>query len=103
MRKSLSLFIVLCLKLRDISYHDRADAEIEDKIDTTNRRVTVSCNAWPGEDVPRSVQVYYGLMKNYVGLILTKEYEDIREDSDNLFERGLYRSTFTYFMDHWKK
>ena len=25
------------------------------------------------------------------------------EDSDNLFERGLYRSTYTYFMDHWKK
>jgi len=56
-----------------------------------------------GMDQQRSVQVYYGLMKNYVGIILTKEYEDIHEDSDNLFERGLYRSTYTYFMDHWKK
>ena len=77
--------------------------EIADKIDTTNRRVTVSCNAWPGEDVPRSVKVYYELMKNYVGIILQKDYEEISGDSDNLFERGLYRSTFTYFMDHWKK
>ena len=66
-------------------------------------RVTVSCNALPGMDVPRSVQVYYGLMKNYVGLILQKDYDKISEDSDNLFERGLYRSTFEYFMDHWKK
>ena len=82
---------------------DPGYAEIEGKIDTTNRRVTVSCNAWPGMDVPRSVQVYYGLMKNYVGLILQKDYDEISEDSDNLFERGLYRSTFEYFMDHWKK
>lgn len=82
---------------------DPGYAEIEGKIDTANRRVTVSCNAWPGMDVPRSVQVYYGLMKNYVGLILQKDYDEISEDSDNLFERGLYRSTFEYFMDHWKK
>ncbi len=77
--------------------------EIADKIDTTNRRVTVSCNAWPGMDVPRSVQVYYGLMKNYVGIILQKDYDEISEDSDSLFERGLYRSTYDYFMKHWKK
>lgn len=74
-----------------------------DKIDSTNKRVTVSCNAWPGMDVKRSVEVYYDLMKNYVGLILTKEYEEISEDSDNPFERGLYRSTFTYFREHHKK
>jgi len=53
--------------------------------------------------VPRSVQVYFGLMKNYVGIILQKEYEDIHEDSDNLFERGLYRSTYQYFLDHHNK
>ena len=71
-------------------------------VDSTNRRVTVSCNAWPGADTERSVQVYCGLMKNYVGPILTKEYEDIREDSDNLFERALYRSTLSYYQDHVK-
>ena len=54
-------------------------------------------------DVNRSVWVYFNLMKNYVGLILTKDYEDISEDSDNLFERGLYRSTFEYFQAHHNK
>ena len=83
---------------------DPAYAEIEGTVvDSTNRRVTVSCNAWPGMDVPRSVQVYFGLMKNYVGIILQKEYEDISEDSDSLFERGLYRSTYQYFVEHHKK
>ena len=71
-------------------------------IDATNRRVNVSCNAWPGVDTKRSVQIYYGLMKNYVGLILTKEYDDIHEDSDNMFERALYRSKLSYFNEHNK-
>ena len=83
---------------------DPGYAEIEGTVvDSTNRRVTVSCNAWPGIDVPRSVQIYFGLMKNYVGIILTKEFEDISEDSDNLFETGLYRSTYSYFQEHHKK
>ena len=75
----------------------------DDRIDRTNKRVTVSCNAWPGMDVKRSVQVYYDLMKNYVGIILTKKYEDISENSDNMFERGLYKSTFEYFQKHHNK
>lgn len=66
-------------------------------VDSTNRRVVVSCDAWPGMDYRRSVQYYYGLMKNYVGVILGKDFDEISEDSDNLFERGLYRSTLVYF------
>ena len=87
-----------------VFYPDDPDyAKLEGTVvDCTNRRVTVSCNAWPGADTPRSVQVYYGLMKNYVGPILTKEYDDIREDSDNLFERALYRSKLCYFNEHNK-
>ncbi|MCQ2548302.1 MAG: hypothetical protein MJ145_04785 [Clostridia bacterium] len=71
-----------------------------DVVKADNRRVTVSCNAWPGVDVPRSVDVYFGLMKNYVGIIFTKEFEDISEDSDNLFERGLARSKYEYYLAH---
>ena len=71
-----------------------------DVISSKNRRVTVSCNAWPGMDVKRSVEVYYQLMKNYVGIILTKDYDEISEDSDSLFERGLARSTYQYYLAH---
>ena len=53
--------------------------------------------------VGQTVQVYYDLMKNYVGIILTKKYEEISEDSDNMFERGLYKSTFEYFQKHHNK
>ncbi|MCQ2551064.1 MAG: hypothetical protein MJ146_02580 [Clostridia bacterium] len=86
-----------------IIYPDDPRYETEfpaDIVSSKHRRVTASCNAWPGMDVPRSVQVYFGLMKNYVGLILTKEFEDISEDSDNLFERGLARSTYEYYLAH---
>ena len=71
--------------------------QLPDEVDSTHRRIVVSCDAWPGMDFRRSVQYYYGLMKNYVGMILSKEPEQIKEDSDNLFERGLYRSTLVYF------
>lgn len=77
--------------------------ELPPIISTENRRVTVSSNAWPGMDVPRSCQVYLDLMKNYVGLILEKGYDNLSEDSDNLFERGLCRSTLTYFNEHHNK
>lgn len=77
--------------------------ELPPIIGTENRRVTVSSNAWPGMDVQRSCQVYLDLMKNYVGLILEKGYDNLCEDSDNLFERGLCRSTLTYFNEHHNK
>ncbi len=73
--------------------------ELPDVICTENRRVTVSSNAWPGMDVERSCQVYYELMKNYAGIILGKGYDEMTEESDNLFERGLYRSTLEYFYE----
>lgn len=74
--------------------------ELPSCVNSNNRRIVVSCDAWPGMDPQRSVQYYYGLLKNYVGLILTKDYEDISEDSDNLFERALFRSTLSYFETH---
>ena len=86
-----------------ISPDDPRYDELPDAVSTINRRVTVSSNAWPGMDVERSCQVYFELMKNYMGLILDKGYENLDGDSDNLFERGLYRSTLEYFNEHHKK
>ena len=71
--------------------------ELPPEVNSVNRRVVVSCDAWPGMDTQRSVQYYYGLMKNYVGILLTKDADEISEDSDNLFERGLYRATLKHF------
>ena len=71
--------------------------ELPEEVDSRNRRIVVSCDAWPGMDTERSVQYYYGLLKNYVGILLTKEADEISEDSDNLFERGLYRGSLEYF------
>ncbi len=74
--------------------------ELPEGIVTTNRRTTVSCDAWPGVDTERSVQCYCKLMKNYVGILLTKEPEEISIDSDNMFERALSRSTLKYFEEN---
>lgn len=71
--------------------------ELPPQIDTTNRRMEVSCDAWPGMNTERSVQHYCGLMKNYVGILLTKDYNSVTTDSDNLFERALARAKLSYF------
>lgn len=76
---------------------DKLYDELPEDVDSRNRRIVVSCDAWPSMDTERSVKYYYGLMKNYVGILLTKNPDEISGDSDNLFERGLYRSTLTYF------
>ena len=75
------------------------DEQIPDDIDATNRRIVVSCNAWPGMDTARSVKHYYELMKNYVGIIIAKDYQDVTLDSDNLFERGLARAKLSYYEE----
>lgn len=77
--------------------------ELPDEIDSTHRRVIVGCDAWPGKDSQRSVRYYFNLMKNYVGILLTKEPEEISENSDNLFERGLYRGTLKHFENTRRK
>lgn len=71
--------------------------QLPESVNSFNRRVVISCDAWPGMDQQRSAQYYYGLMKNYVGIILTKDYDQIDLNSDNLFERALYRSTLSFF------
>lgn len=80
-----------------IHHDDPLYDELPKDVDSRNRRIVVSCDAWPGMDPQRSVHYYNGLMKNYVGILLSKEPEEISEDSDNLFERGLYRATLEYF------
>lgn len=67
-------------------------------VSSTNRRTTVSCDAWPGTTPKESIKFYEILMKDYLNIILTKELSAINEDSNNYFERALYRGTLNYFF-----
>lgn len=67
-------------------------------INSTNRRTTVSCDAWPGTTPKESIKFYEILMKDYLNIILSKKLSTIDENSNNYFERALYRGTLNYFL-----
>lgn len=72
--------------------------ELPDFIDKRNRRVTVSCDAWPSVNPRESLEYYENMIKDYFNVLLTKDLDEISEESDNIFERALYRSTIEYFI-----
>lgn len=71
--------------------------DIPSFIDATNRRVTVSCDAWPSARPKESIAFYEVIMKNYLNILLVKDIDNLDPNSDNTFERSLYRSTISYY------
>lgn len=72
-------------------------------IETKNRRINVSCDAWPSIHPLESITYYEPIMMNYLNILLTKDTKDIDGESSNVFERSLYRSTISYFEEKHKK
>lgn len=65
-------------------------------INTTHRRTTVSCNAWPGVMARECMDIYGNKIMPFLEWIIHKGFHpDIH--SDLLEERALARSTMTYF------
>ncbi len=71
-------------------------------VDATNRRITVSCDAWPSTHPDRSIRYYEGLLKNYLNILLEDDICSLDSNSNNVFERSLYRSTIAYFLQNQK-
>lgn len=71
--------------------------QLPDFVNKTNRRIVVSSDAWPSSKPHESIKYYEMLMKNYLNVLLSKDLDNISLESDNIFERGLYRSTISYF------
>ncbi len=70
--------------------------QIPPRVRTDFRRLTVSCNGWPGLFPEKSMQIYEAELLPFIDVLLTKGFR-LCPHSDNLFERALYRSTIDYF------
>ena len=46
-----------------------------------------------------SIKFYEMLIKDYINVIMSKELSDIDINSNNYFERALYRGTLNYFLN----
>ncbi|MBR0171379.1 MAG: hypothetical protein IJQ21_01155 [Lachnospiraceae bacterium] len=71
-------------------------------VSTKNRRLTVSCDAWPSVHPKESIEFYQILMKNYLNILLTKDTDELDINSNDTFERSLCRSSIGYFNAHNK-
>ncbi len=71
-------------------------------VESKNRRTTVSCNAWPGVTPKESIQYYEVLLKDYLYILLSKDIEEIDRKSDNYFERALFRSSLSNYLNNFK-
>lgn len=82
---------------------DLYNTQLPKEVDNRNRRITVGCDAWPGVTPKESIKYYENLVKDYLVILLSKGAEDIEQDSDNPFERALYRSSLKSFLESEEK
>lgn len=73
---------------------------IPSQVPTENRRLCVSSDAWPAVNPLTSIEYYEVLLKNYLEVLLNPKNIQLSEQSENVFERALYRSTLQYFLDN---
>ncbi len=71
--------------------------EAPDGVSTINRRVVVSCNAWPGLTPKHTMQIYGEQIIPFIKLFIKKGH-NLTLQSDNSMERALYRATLSQVL-----
>ncbi len=82
--------------------NDEQYNNLPQNVERSNRRTTVSCNAWPGVTPKESIQFYEVIIKDYLNILLNKNIEEIDKESDNYFERALFRSSLSNYLNNLK-
>lgn len=68
------------------------------QLDSSNRRVVVSCNAWPGVDPIDCMGIYGEQIYGFLKILIEKGVDNLRLESDDLHERALVRASLDYFL-----
>ncbi len=71
---------------------------IPKSVNSANRRVVVSCNAWPGIDAKDCMELYGRQLMPFMDVILSKYIKDMDINSRNMYERSLVRSSLDYYL-----
>lgn len=79
-----------------IETDDPAYERIPSRVNTTHRRVVVSCNGWPGLFPEHSMQIYGEQIFPLINVLLHKGFM-LNPDSPDPRERALVRATIDYF------
>jgi alanine dehydrogenase len=81
-----------------IEPNDETYDTLPKSISSHNRRVVVSCNAWPGIDAKDCIELYGRQLLPFIDVILSKNIETLDIKSKNMYERSLVRASLEYYM-----
>lgn len=81
-----------------IQPNDDAYNYIPDGVESTHRRLVVSCNAWPGVEPEECMAVYGEQILPFIRVLLSKEPDQLDIKSESLYERALVRASLDYFL-----
>ncbi|KUO73044.1 MAG: hypothetical protein APF77_20440 [Clostridia bacterium BRH_c25] len=74
--------------------------DIPKDISSTNRRVVISCNAWPGVDAKDCMRIYGTQILPLLKVLLEKDPTRLSINSKNFYERSLVRASLKYYTAH---
>lgn len=75
---------------------------IPERVNKDNRRVVVSCNAWPGIKPKECMHLYGMQLFPILQQIIRLDRSEFIDSSDDYFIRAIYRGTIEYFEKHEK-
>lgn len=75
---------------------------IPKSINSKNRRVVVSCNAWPGINAKDCMGLYGRQLFPFLDVILSKGLQNLDINSKNMYERSLVRASLDYYLENIK-
>jgi len=71
-------------------------------INNLNRRVVVSCNAWPGIDAKDCMELYGRLIMPFLDVVLNNDVRNLNVNAKNMYERSLVRASLDYYAKYKK-
>ncbi len=80
-----------------IEVDDPLYGEIPESISSINRRLVVSCNAWPGVDAEDCMRIYGTQILPLLRVLIEKSPMKLDINSRNFYERSLVRASLEYY------
>lgn len=81
-----------------IETDDRFYDTIPGAVLSDNRRLVISCNAWPGVDAKDCMLLYGKQLLPLLDVLLNKDIRNLDAGSKNMYERSLVRSSLDYYI-----
>lgn len=79
--------------------NDEIYENIPKEINTSNKRVVVSCNAWPGVHPIEAMSTYGKQLYPFLKILFEKYPCTFDINSNNLYERSLVKASLDYYLE----